>query len=156
LLVTIGRLGTSDGSELLRSDSLVLQSLHLRDGVPQGRRDKMNRKQVVGSIFVLVVLIAAVGYAPIVSPNASVAPPSAPALEAGPPASEDGVCTTNPLPGEDRLLVSADLEEAACSRCPNGSPQCWSDKQCDTLCGGKGLGACVRINSCYKCCSCAL
>ena len=116
----------------------------------------MNRKQVVGSIFVLVVLIAAVGYAPIVSSNASVAPPSTPALEAAPLPSEDGVCLTNPLPGEDRLLVSVDLEEAACSRCPNGSPQCWSDKQCDTLCGGKGLGACVRINSCYKCCSCAL
>ncbi len=97
----------------------------------------MNRKQVVGGIFVLVVLIAAVGYAPIVSSDASVAPPSTPALEAAP-------------------LVSVDLEEAACSRCPNGSPQCWSDKQCDTLCGGKGLGACVRINSCYKCCSCAL
>ena len=116
----------------------------------------MNRKHVVGGIFVLVVLIAAVGYAPIVSSNASVATPSTPALEAASLASEDSDCLANPLPGEDRLLVSVDLEAAACSRCPNGSPQCWGDKQCDTLCGGKGTGACVRINSCYKCCSCAL
>lgn len=116
----------------------------------------MIRKHVVGGIFVLVVLIAAVGFAPIFPSNASVASPSAPALAAAPLASEDGVCPTVSLPGEDRLLVSVELEEAACSRCPDGSPQCWSDKQCDTLCGGKGLGACVRINSCYKCCSCAL
>ena len=116
----------------------------------------MDRKHVVGGIFVLVVLIAAVGFAPIIPSSASVAPSSAPAVVTPPLASEDGVCSMDPLPGEDRRLVSVDLEEAACSRCPNGSPQCWGDKQCDTLCGGKGLGACVRINSCYKCCSCAL
>lgn len=33
-------------------------------------------------------------------------------------------------------------------------PQCSSDKGCDRICG-KGLGTCVRINSCYSQCSCA-
>lgn len=46
-------------------------------------------------------------------------------------------------------------EAAACSRCPIGTPQCFRDRDCDSFCGGKTLGACVRINSCYKCCSCA-
>lgn len=56
----------------------------------------------------------------------------------------------------DQVPGTAELVAAACSRCPNGTPQCWSDKSCDTFCGGKGFGSCVRINSCYKCCACAL
>jgi hypothetical protein len=116
----------------------------------------MNTKHVLGGLFVLVVLIAAGGYAAVVGPGASSAYTSAPALEAPPPASEDGVCSGITLPDQDQSLVPANPEEAACGRCPDGSPQCWSDKQCDTFCGGKGFGDCVRINSCYQCCYCAL
>jgi hypothetical protein len=43
------------------------------------------------------------------------------------------------------------LEEVACSPCPN---RCWRDRDCDSFCGGKGLGACVQINSCCRSCSC--
>lgn len=39
---------------------------------------------------------------------------------------------------------------------PTCSPpsQCFSNKGCDRICG-KGLGTCVRINSCYSECACA-
>lgn len=124
----------------------------------------MNRRHLVGSLFV-AILIAAAGYPALTSRSASVGPPPAPLADLQAPLAEDGACAAD-LQGADVLVAEApgaardfspasEMEEAACSRCPDGSPQCWSDKQCDSVCGGKGTGACTRINSCYKCCLCA-
>ena len=32
-------------------------------------------------------------------------------------------------------------------------PQCWTDRDCDRICG-RGNGQCVRVNSCYRQCAC--
>lgn len=47
-------------------------------------------------------------------------------------------------------LIDDPAVQPACSP----PPQCYSNKSCDRICG-KGLGTCVRINSCYSECSCA-
>ena len=44
---------------------------------------------------------------------------------------------------------------ASCSRCPDYWPKCSRDRDCDSVCGGKGTGVCEWINSCSKCCTCA-
>jgi hypothetical protein len=109
----------------------------------------MNRRHLVASLFV-AVLIAAAGYPALSSWTAAVAPPPAPIADLQAPAAEDGICPADGFP------AAPEAEEAACSRCPDGTPQCWGDKQCDPYCGGKGKGVCERINSCYKCCLCAV
>jgi hypothetical protein len=106
----------------------------------------MSRTVGVLALFVLVALVSFAGY-----PVAQVA--QQPAGSTLAPAPEDSSIVQEALTCE-MSSPSTSEETAACSRCPDGSPQCWGDKQCDTFCGGKGLGACVRINSCYKCCSC--
>lgn len=44
---------------------------------------------------------------------------------------------------------------ASCGRCPPEWPRCSRDRDCDSVCGGKGTGVCEQINSCFKCCTCA-
>jgi hypothetical protein len=33
--------------------------------------------------------------------------------------------------------------------------QCRRDRDCDSVCGGKGAGACIQLNSCCRGCACA-
>ncbi len=40
--------------------------------------------------------------------------------------------------------------EAACSP----PPECWTDRDCNKICGKKVGGKCIVINSCYRICSC--
>jgi hypothetical protein len=96
----------------------------------------------------VAVLIAVAGY-PALTASSETSPPSVAVVDLQAPPTEDGTCSA------DDFSPTPDAEEVACSRCPDGSPSCWTDKQCDSVCGGKGSGICERINSCYKCCLCA-
>jgi hypothetical protein len=140
------------------------------------------RNRIVVRGFWMVALLAVGGFATALAAGAQTTPqpppaallpaPSAPAELSQPPAPRltpaapqpatalqpdgpDAVCV-DPSEGVGAQALGPGAEAAACSRCPDGSPQCWGDKQCDSVCGGKGTGDCVRINSCYKCCYCAL
>lgn len=108
----------------------------------------MKRTHLAGTLFV-VILIAAVY--PAITSSSHDPVGTAPVVDLQAAATEDALCAD---PG---FSAAPEAETVACSRCPDGSPQCFSDKQCDTLCGtGKGTGVCQRINSCYKCCLCAV
>lgn len=48
------------------------------------------------------------------------------------------------------ILAPVDSALLVCSP----PPQCWTDRDCDRICG-KGLGTCVKVNSCYRECACA-
>ena len=114
----------------------------------------MKKNGVLGGFFVLAILLAAAGYSTLVAMNAGPTVAVEPVAEVA--AADDGDCAAGLEPAEDGSSVSVAATDAACARCPDGSPMCYSDKSCDKFCGGKGFGACVQINSCYKCCYCAL
>ena len=115
----------------------------------------MSRAHSVLALFVLVGVMSLAWY-PVteIAPQQSAPQPTAaPELSKNVPEAVTRQKSCASMPEDDSQSLKA--EAATCSRCPDGTPQCWGDRQCDNLCGGKGLGACVRINSCYKCCSCA-
>lgn len=116
----------------------------------------MRTKHVFGGGFALLALIVLTGVPAMLEGNAAIAPPGDPMLDRQAHDAGDGVCSAEVGTTDAEPALPGDAEEAACARCPDGSPQCWSDKQCDDFCGGKGYGDCVRINSCYQCCLCAL
>ena len=47
-------------------------------------------------------------------------------------------------------LLAPQWQAASCCR-----NQCFRDRDCDALCGAKGAGACVQVNSCCRECFCA-
>jgi len=94
------------------------------------------------SLFILVAAHTGPGALPTDTELA----PQAPAVlsEYGSPSADSIACAI--------VDSTPPMEEIACSPCPN---RCWRDRDCDSFCGGKGLGACVQINSCCRSCSCA-
>lgn len=80
-----------------------------------------------------------------VTPPATQSVPAAPVLRL-----ENGLCDPN------SVGATADFTPAsACGFCPPEWPKCYRDRDCDSVCGGKGTGVCEWINSCHKCCTCA-
>jgi hypothetical protein len=116
----------------------------------------MTSKHLFGGIFALLALIVLTGVPVMLEGNTTVATPAVPGVDRQVVDTGEGLCSADAAPMDAVPAFPGEMEEAACSRCPDGSPQCWSDKQCDSFCGGKGYGDCVRINSCYQCCLCAL
>ena len=51
------------------------------------------------------------------------------------------------------LLGFATTVPTAAARCCR--PECSVNSQCDSKCGGVGLGTCVRANSCCNVCACS-
>ena len=96
-------------------------------------------------------------------PAAAVSPHHA-ALQVAAPAQLQGVPATPAEPGlplgsnacdPGAAVSTGDLTTAAaCGRCPPEWPRCNRDRDCDSVCGGKGTGVCEWINSCFKCCTC--
>jgi len=54
--------------------------------------------------------------------------------------------------GPGAPIGDATQTESACSP----PPQCFTDRDCNRICGKKKGGVCVVINSCYRECSCLL
>ena len=97
---------------------------------------------LVMSLFILVATHAGPGALPT---STEFAPQVQAVLTEGGAPSTDSIAHTI-------VDFAPPMEEAACSPCPN---RCWRDRDCDSFCGGKGLGACVQVNSCCRSCSCA-
>ena len=112
----------------------------------------MDRKSMLGTVFTLVILVAAGSLAAFVGTDTNPVPGATQTLQPQSPSTQQVAFSDNPRAESAASLAT---ESSACSRCPDGSPSCWSNKQCDSYCGGKGLGQCVQINSCYRCCYCA-
>lgn len=117
---------------------------------------------LVGALLLCTLVVAAY---PILSASEDPAPQAEPSTTAhetqasqaaSEPADGTQICRADGAEPAPAIEAAPSLEATSCARCPDGSPMCWSDKQCDTFCGGKGFGACTRINSCYRCCLCAL
>jgi len=51
------------------------------------------------------------------------------------------------------LSGMAGLSSNAAGSC-GPPPQCFSNTDCNTVCGPEFGGTCVRINSCYRACAC--
>jgi hypothetical protein len=103
----------------------------------------MTRKLFVMSVMLgALVLVAGITPAPIPAGGEDQnAPPSGEILLVAPSAADDATCEES----------AAFLEASSCSPCPN---RCFRDRDCDKLCGGKGLGSCVQVNSCCRSCAC--
>ena len=48
------------------------------------------------------------------------------------------------------VLPEAPSAGAVCSP----PPECWSDRDCNRVCGKKVGGECIVVNSCYRYCAC--
>lgn len=90
-----------------------------------------------------------------------------PAPAAAPVLQEAAVLVQAPVPAVETKAVPAEEAEASAAELVDVSlaapsaeaacsppSQCFRDRDCDRICG-KGNGVCVRINSCYRACSCA-
>ena len=51
---------------------------------------------------------------------------------------------------EPSVLPEAPSVDAVCSP----PPECWTDRDCNRVCGKKVGGQCVVVNSCYRYCAC--
>ena len=80
-----------------------------------------------------------------------VEPAGTPVLEAAPTAADPSAETLTCEPEEEVMTLAA----SSCARCPLEQPRCSRNRDCDSVCGGKGTGVCEQINSCLKCCTCA-
>ena len=77
--------------------------------------------------------------------------PSAPAQPAAAShtAEPPDACTANATTEGPALTTFSSEALPACSP----PPQCWSDRDCDRICG-RNNGQCIRVNSCYRECAC--
>jgi len=109
------------------------------------------------AVLGVLLLGAALGVAyPVLTSTQDVADPLAVDLtgtslmEGATTASEPFAKTTDCSTDEQ----ASTLEASGCGRCPPEQPRCNRDRDCDSVCGGKGTGVCEQINSCFKCCTC--
>lgn len=80
------------------------------------------------------------------SPTAEVAPPAASEAVPLEELFQDETPAAAPAAGDPLLLDSWD--------CPSYTKICSSDAQCDSFCGGPGLGSCISFGGVRKCCAC--
>jgi len=112
----------------------------------------MKRSHVLMGLLVLATA-AGVGYAMFTSNQQRNVVAGAPA-SAPDAASIDAEMFAQPRDCGTEEAESMTTLAASCGRCPPEWPRCYRDRDCDSVCGGKGTGVCEWINSCFKCCTC--
>ena len=110
----------------------------------------MKRRKMLLALALMVVA-GGFGYATLTSESRSNVPEGASLTP-----QETSLIESQPLDAcsADEADSTTTVAES-CSRCPDYWPKCSRDRDCDSICGGKGSGVCEWINSCSKCCTCA-